>query len=91
MTFHFTPAAIHDGQIELYVSEDVIKALGAQRISPQPKTSVLGDNGITYTFPATQAPATVEIEIEPSFPGVHRFRVQVAGGGPIEARVLVVP
>jgi hypothetical protein len=91
MTFHFTPAAIQDGQIQLFVSEDVIKALGAQRISPEAKTSSMGNDGITYTFAATETPATAEIELQPSFPGPHHFRVQVRGGQPIDANVVVVP
>lgn len=91
MTFHFKPAAIQNGEVRLYVSEDVIKALGAQRISPQPKTSSMGNDGVTYTFAATQAPATVEIALQPSFPGVHHFHVQVIGGEPIDASVIVVP
>jgi hypothetical protein len=91
MTFHFTPAAIQNGQIQLYVSEDVIKPLGAQRISPEPKASAMGDDGITYTFPATETPAIAEIQLQPSFPGSHHFRVQVLGGQPIDANVIVVP
>jgi len=91
MTFHFTPAAIQNGQIQLYISEDLIKPLGAQRISPEPRTSVVGSDGITYTFPATETPATAEIQLEPSFPGSHHFRVQVRGGQPIDANVVVLP
>jgi hypothetical protein len=91
MTFRFTPAAIIDGHIQLFVSEDLIKPLGAQRVSPQPSSSVLGNDGITYLFPATQTPATVEIQLQPSFPGRHHFTVQVAGGQPISGSVTVVP
>jgi hypothetical protein len=91
MTFRFTSAAIHDGKIQLFVSEDLIKPLGSQRISPQPETSTLGNGGITYLFPVTQTPATAEIQLQPSFPGTHHFRIQVGGGQPIEGNILVVP
>ena len=91
MTFTFGPNAIHDGHIQLYVSESVVKPLGAQRVSPQPAVSTLGNDGITYTFGATQLPATAEIQLQPSFPGRHHFRVQVVGGQPIEANIFVVP
>jgi hypothetical protein len=91
MTFHFKPTAIRNGQIQLYVSEDLIKPLGTQRISPEPKDSAMGNNGITYTFPVTKTPAIAEIQLEPSFPGFHHFRVQVLGGQPIDANVIVVP
>jgi hypothetical protein len=91
MTFHFTPAAIHDRKIELFLSEDVIRPLGAQRISPQPLRSTVGNGGVTYVFPANEGPATVEVELEPSFPGVHHFHAQVVDGGPIEGTVTVFP
>ncbi len=91
MTFRFGPAAIHDGRIRLFVSEDVVKTLGAQRISPQPAESVIGGGGITYTFPASDAEATVEVMLEPSFPGIHRFTVGVAGSELLRERVVVVP
>ena len=91
MTFNFGPNAIHDGHIQVYVSDSLVKPLGAQRISPQPAVSALGNGGITYTFDATQLPATVQIALEPSFPGRHYFRVQVVGGQPIEANIFVVP
>lgn len=91
MTLHFGPPAIRNGEIKVFVSEDVVKSLGAQRISPQPEVSVIGDGGITYTFAATETPATAEIALSPSFPGVHRFRIQVAGGQPIDGHVVVVP
>jgi len=91
MTFRFGPNAIHNGHIQLYVSESVIKSLGAQRVSPQPATSTLGNDGVTYTFDANQLPATAEIQLQPSFPGLHHFRVQVTGGQPLEANIFVVP
>jgi hypothetical protein len=91
MTLGFGPNAIRDGHIQLYVSDSVVKALGSQRISPQPAIAVLGNDGITYTFDATRLPASAQIVLEPSFPGRHHFRVQVIGGQPIDATVLVVP
>jgi len=91
MTLRFGPNAIHNGHIQLYVSDSVVKPLGAQRISPQPATSALGNDGITYTFDATQLPASAQIALEPSFPGRHSFRLQVVGGAPIEASIIVVP
>ena len=91
MTLRFGPNAIHNGHIQLYVSDSVVKPLGAQRISPQPAVSALGNDGITYTFDATQLPASAQIALEPSFPGRHTFRLQVIGGTPVEASIIVVP
>lgn len=91
MTLHFAPAAVRDGHIQVFVSEEIIRRLGAQRISPQPQISELTNGGITYTFPATSAPATVEISLQPSFPGTHHIRVQVPGSSVIEGTVFVFP
>jgi hypothetical protein len=91
MTLNFNSAAIHDGKIQFFISDSIVKPLGAQRISPQPRISAVGDGGITYTFDATQAPATIQIALEPSFPGAHSFRLQLPGEAPIDAKVIVLP
>ena len=95
MTLHFNADAIHDHQVRLYVSDSIVKPLGAQRISPQPSRSAVGQDGITYTFPATAAPATIQIALEPSFPGSHPFQIRLLHGdatqGEVNASVFVVP
>lgn len=91
MTLKFGPAAIRNGHIQVFVNDSLVKPLGAQRIAPQPAVSAIGDDGITYTFDATRAPATVQIQLEPSFPGLHDFRIQPLGSEPIEGRIFVVP
>lgn len=91
MTLHFSPAAVRDGQIKVFVSDSVVQELGAQRIAPQPAVSAVGEDGINYTFPATVGPAEVQIQLQPSDPGVHRFRVRIPEAAAIEARVLVLP
>lgn len=91
ITLRFGPNAIHDGKVTVFVSDSVVKQLGAQRIAPQPITSTIGNGGITYTFPATVAPAMVQIELSPSFPGAQHFRVQSDGGQPLHADVFVMP
>jgi hypothetical protein len=91
MTLTFGREAIHDGKIELFISDTLVKPLGAQRISPQPAVSAVGNDGITYTFAATQAPATVQIALEPSFPGSHPFRIQLPNEPAIATKVLVLP
>jgi hypothetical protein len=91
MTFHFGASAIRDGRIMLYVSDSVVKELGAMRISPQPAISSIGAGGVTYIFPTTGSPASVQIELQPSFPGVQKFRVQAEGGPAIDARIAVMP
>lgn len=91
MTLHFGPAAITAGRIQVYVSNSVVETLGAQRIAPQPATSSIGQDGITYTFPASAGPADVQIQFQPSDPGIHRFRIDVPNVTSISARVLVLP
>ena len=90
MTLHFGSGAIHQGTVRVFVSESVIKRLGAQRVSPQPAKSTLAQGGIVYTFDA-EGPSVVEIALSPSFPGRQRFRMNVVGAEPVEADVYVVP
>jgi hypothetical protein len=91
MTLHFGPGSIRNGEVKIFVSDSLIRRLGAQRISPQPAVSAIGDGGITYTFPMTQLPATAEIALSPSFPGPQQFTVNIVGDAPIHANVFVVP
>ena len=84
-------AAVHDGNFRLFVSDSVVKELGAQRVVPQPASSSLGNGGVTYTFPASTLPITVQIALQPSFVGSHAFRIGVPGEGMIERKVLVLP
>jgi hypothetical protein len=46
MTLHFAPSAVHDGRIQVLVSENVNRRLGAQRVSPPPQLSTLTQDGI---------------------------------------------
>jgi hypothetical protein len=91
MDFKFGANAIHDGRITLYISDSVVKPLGALRIAPQPAMSSIGNGGITYVFPASKAPAMVQIQLEPSFPGPHQFTVRSEGSPPITGSVFVMP
>ena len=91
MTIHFGPSSIRNGEIHLYVSNSLLKGLGTQRVAPQPATSVIGKDGVTYMFPATTLPATVDLALEPSFPGLHHFSIQVPGGESVRASIFVLP
>lgn len=91
MFMRFGQSAIRDGRIEVFVSDSVVKELGAERIAPQPMISSIGEGGITYSFPATAAPAQVEIQLQPATPGPHRFRIRMAGQPPIVRSIFVMP
>ena len=85
------PAAIRDGKLQLFVSDSVVKQLGAQRIVPQPESSTLGQGGVTYTFPVNGGPITVQIALQSSFVGVHAFRIGIPGDGMIDRKIVVLP
>lgn len=91
MMLVFGPTAIHDGKIQLFSSESVVKELGAQRVIPQPINSEIGPRGITYTFPTSGIPATVSIALEPSIPGIHHIELRVPGSPSVQARIVVLP
>jgi len=87
----FGSSAIHDGKIMLYISESLVKELGAQRIVPSPEVTRVGKGGLTYTFPAAGLPASVELALQPSGPGLNHFVIQVEGAEPVNGDVVVVP
>jgi hypothetical protein len=88
----FRPDAVVDGKARLFVSESVVKTLGAQRIAPEPESSAIGNGGITYTFPADAAkPGDVQIGMQPEAPGVSQFTVRVPGKEAVTKRVVVMP
>lgn len=92
MTIYFGPNAVANGQIQLWVSEGVIKPLGNQRIIPQPKSSVLDGDGILYTWPTTEHPNTVAFALQPSTPGSKAFTIRLpATGDSITRHVWVMP
>jgi hypothetical protein len=91
LTIDFGPSAIHDGKIKLYISESLVKGLGTQRVVPAPLETMIGDGGLTYTFSASKPPASVDLALEPSGPGIYHFTVGVVNAEPVEARVFVVP
>jgi hypothetical protein len=91
LTIDFGPSAIHDGKIKLYISESLVKGLGTQRVVPAPTETTIGDGGLTYTFPASEPAATVDLALQPSAPGIYDFTIGVANAEPIQAKVFVVP
>ncbi len=91
MTIDFRPEAVHDGKVELFITDSLVQQLGTQRVVPQPERSSIGQGGITYIFAATAPPAQIQLEMQPSFPGVHRFQLQVPGMERTGARITVVP
>jgi hypothetical protein len=91
LTINFAQSAIQDGKINLYVSESLVKGLGAQRVVPAPAETMIGNGGLTYTFPASRIPAAVDLALEPAGPGVYDFTLGVVGAAPIHAKVFVIP
>ena len=91
MTIDFGPGAIRDGKVKLFVSSSLVKALGTERVIPAPRESIVGDGGITYTFPASKTPASVDLALQPAGPGIFKFTVGVEGAEQVRARIIVVP
>ena len=91
LTIQFAQSAIKDGKISLYASNSLVAELGTQRIIPAPSVTEVGFGGLTYTFAASKAPATVALALEPAGPGIYEFNLGVVGAAPVHARVVVVP
>lgn len=91
LSIAFDQDAVANGQVQLLASDSMIKGLGAMRIIPAPEHSVVGQDGILYTFPATGGTAQVEFELQPPAPGNQHWKLQVPGKQAVEANVFVVP
>lgn len=91
MTLDFGPAAVHDGHVQVFVSNSIVKSLGAHRIAPEPAVSTIGQDGVTYTVPANAGKMSMEISLMPQLPGEERFEVLIPGSPPLRGTVIVVP
>ncbi|MBV9760209.1 MAG: hypothetical protein JO340_06580 [Acidobacteriaceae bacterium] len=91
LRIQFGPAAIHDGKIQLWMDESLIRSLGNQRIIPQPAASAIGKNGVLYTFDATALPAASAFSLEPIKPGIFHLRMHVPGCEELNLTIYVMP
>ena len=91
LTIRLERAAFVDGVATLHVNDNVVAGLGAQRVIPQPATTVVGDGGLTYTFPGRDPPAEVRIELQPARPGIYPIAVGLQGRAPLVTKVWVMP
>jgi hypothetical protein len=91
LRIQFGPAAIHDGKIQLWVSDSLIKTLGNQRVIPQPAASAVGQHGVLYTFPVTALPAEAAFSLEPTSPGIYDLDMHVPGLDQARLRIYVLP
>ncbi len=87
----FGANAIQNGKIQLWASDTLLKPLGTQRVIPQPASSVIGQGGIIYTFPATINPASIQFALEPSSPGILHLDLRVPGSEPLNLSIAVMP
>ena len=91
LTIRFGQSAIVDGKMKLYISESLVQGLGTQRVIPAPLASEVGKGGLTYTFLASKPPASIDLALQPSGPGLYEFAIGVAGTEPLHAKIFVVP
>ena len=91
LTVHFSPDVIQDGKVRLWVSDDLVKDLGNQRISPQPEASTLERGGILYTFPAGPPPLAAQFSLQPTSIGRSSISFQVPGRRRLSAGIFVMP
>ncbi len=98
LTIHFGPDAVKDGVIRLWVSDEMVKTLGNQRIIPEPSSSTITDGGISYTFSSGVHPNTVAFALQPANPGYSHFNIRLIPNGvpsqpmdSITAGVFVMP
>jgi hypothetical protein len=91
LVIRFSKSAVHDGKIQLWTSDSLVKELGNQRILPQPAESKLQDAGVLYTFPSAEGSNSVEFALEPEKLGIHSLTFRVREGVPLTFKVFVMP
>jgi hypothetical protein len=91
LTVDIGSSAIKNGRVLLYVSHSMLKELGAQRVIPAPERTVIGNAGLTYSFPVSSLPASVEFALEPTGPGLRHVTIQVPDRTPVSFDIFVVP
>lgn len=91
LTVNIGSSAIKDGKVVLYVSNSMVKELGAQRVIPAPESTTIGEGGLYYSFPVSTLPASVEFALEPTGPGLRHLTLQIAGSTPVSVDIFVVP
>ena len=91
LNIQFGSNAIHNGHVQVWVNEGLVKALGTQRIVPQPVSSVIGEDGILYTFEASKIPASVQFALQPASPGIFPLQLRVPGSPVLTLKIVVMP
>jgi hypothetical protein len=91
LRIQLSPAVVQEGKAQLWVSEDLVKALGNQRVVPEPETSAVGQNGILYTFPVTGPKMSVEFTLTPSSVGRNKISFQAPGFEKVDLGIFVMP
>lgn len=91
LSIEFKPQAVTSGNIQLWVSSELVKGLGNERVIPQPEKTALVNNGLLYTFPAATPPDSVDFSLQPTGPGMFHLKISVPGHGNVEPTIYVVP
>jgi len=84
LTVHFGPSSVHDGKVQQWVSESLVKVLGNQRVSPQPESSTLASGESSTPFPQAPCRSPLNSLFSPprSAPPPFRSRFLGASGSP---------
>ncbi len=85
------PGTVQNGKTHLWVSNELVKVLGNQRVIPQPAESRIEQNGVLYTFAAAPAQLSVAFALEPAEIGLHTLRMRVPGADWVDLKIFVVP
>ncbi len=83
--------AIQGSEIQLWANENLVTKLGNKQVAPQPAKSVIGDDGIHYTFDATKQSATAVFSLQPSAPGLYDLTLRVSASSELHFKILVMP
>ncbi len=91
LSVEFAPDTAEQGQVHIWMDGALTKALGNQRIVPQPVTTTLNKNGYEYSFRASDPPAMTRFALQPIKPGVFTLKLRVGNRSESQLHIVVMP
>jgi hypothetical protein len=93
MEVNISQALTHEGAVSLWVSNDLLKQMGMQRVIPQPDHSLPDERGVTYIWSKDSGHRGVQVafDLQPEAPGISRETLRVDDAHQLTIRSIVLP
>lgn len=88
-----SPQAVQNGQVQVHVNQAFVDTWEIESITPEPESSTLEADGITWSFTTGELTDAVRvlIRIRPDDIGIGRGEISLVGGVPLSFRQIIYP